>query len=154
MGGYSPGLWDMGRGSTNNGFRPQWVGRFANPTVYVVQTSSFNRVAREKRLAGITTRIITFYPRTVLGVMLLFAGVELATVGAKSLLSSTSLERDIMRAPPDGLSVVCRALRYCWCICNSSAQAQASAWHRDSRTIVSHPRQAPLRQVPSSLPWH
>merc|ERR1719329_236400 len=40
--------------------------------------------------------IITFYPRTVLGVMLLFAGVELAGVGAKSLLASASLERDIM----------------------------------------------------------
>jgi len=39
---------------------------------------------------------ITYYPLTVLGVLLLFAGVELATVGAKVILKSSTFEADML----------------------------------------------------------
>jgi len=40
--------------------------------------------------------IIIDYPKTILGVLLLFAGVELASVGAKALVKSGSLEADLL----------------------------------------------------------
>lgn len=40
--------------------------------------------------------LIAYFPRTVLGVMLVFAGVELASVGAKSLQKSRTMEADLL----------------------------------------------------------
>merc|ERR1711957_380387 len=40
-------------------------------------------------------KVIMYYPVTILGVLLLFAGVELATVGAKVIWKSPNLEADL-----------------------------------------------------------
>lgn len=40
--------------------------------------------------------VIELFPKTVLGVLLLFAGVELATVGMKGLQKSTEFEADML----------------------------------------------------------
>jgi hypothetical protein len=44
----------------------------------------------------ILEQIIALYPKSILGVLLLFAGVELASVGAKSLQKSPAFEEDLM----------------------------------------------------------
>jgi len=41
-------------------------------------------------------QIIEVYPKSILGVLLLFAGVELASVGAKSLHKSATFESDLL----------------------------------------------------------
>jgi MFS superfamily sulfate permease-like transporter len=40
--------------------------------------------------------LIVYYPLTILGVLLLFAGVELATVGAKGIWKSSAFEEDML----------------------------------------------------------
>merc|ERR1719331_572017 len=54
------------------------------------------KIALALCLGQVLEQIIAFYPKSILGVLLLFAGVELASVGAKSLQKSTAFEADLM----------------------------------------------------------
>eukprot|EP00928_Gymnodinium_smaydae_P080618 TRINITY_DN64285_c0_g1_i1.p1 TRINITY_DN64285_c0_g1~~TRINITY_DN64285_c0_g1_i1.p1 ORF type:complete len:334 (-),score=46.32 TRINITY_DN64285_c0_g1_i1:36-1037(-) len=54
------------------------------------------KIALALSLGQTLDTLISAYPKTILGVLLLFAGVELASVGARSLLTSSSAEADLM----------------------------------------------------------
>jgi MFS superfamily sulfate permease-like transporter len=47
-------------------------------------------------LGQLLDAVIQYYPVTILGVLLLYAGVELATVGAKLIMKSEHLEEDML----------------------------------------------------------
>jgi len=54
------------------------------------------KIALALCVGSVLEQIIEFYPRSILGVLLLFAGVELASVGAKALQKSANFEQDLM----------------------------------------------------------